>query len=772
MTAVDGTVDEYQLPIAMFDNKDDNRPDQHVLDWPKFVRGMCQHRERSNKDGPAFSPVTYLPGTTRGKANVDKVYALVLDVDHHGEPPWDLLARWEYVGHTTFQHTPEAPRWRVVAPLSRPVSGADWPAFWLKANAYFGACVDPQTKDSSRIFYFPSCPPGAEHLVRTNHGAALDPDELPEVPVYEPPKRERSTTSPNQAYLAGWARRFGVAKAEELARMPSESGRNAACNRAAYTLAGLAADPIHDLTEQWILDALVDACHSNGLIADDGERSVLATINSGLEDGRLRPWSPADQDPLLPTRPYERRYSAPADSFRASELRLHAVRMSDVQEEAIQWLWRGWLARGKLSLLMGPPGLGKSLITHWLSARVSTGGEWPDSGECEQAAAIVFTIEDSLGDTVKPRLIAAGAHMDRVIAVRGVVNPKASLDERMFTLEEHLSLLEDIVTEEGASLVVMDPISAYLGPNVNAHREADVRRILGPLSLVAERTGAAVLNVIHLNKAKDRDALDRATGSVAFPAVSRIVMGVVADPLDEDNRRRLLLPLKCNIAQKPLGIGYRIERAPGALLPRVSEDDLPPILIWDDGGVIDDAAQALDRGSLMERNATEECVAALIQIFDANDGERMLATMGLRQLKDAGVSTSGSVLTNAKKQLGIRSIMDRSTRAWYWHPPRVMSPRAGAPPRANDPTECANVPPHSPSSITSPSVQSVDSVRATRGRAREGSEREIKLCPRCKQHMDAEVYPTHLPCTDMTGLPEGLCPIHRKLFELHECDAL
>lgn len=718
------TISDFSLPIVTFTSKDDTQPSALVLDWPRFVRGMCRHLERENKDGPAFSPVTYREGTTRGKANVETVHALVLDIDHAGEPPWQLLERWAYVGHTTFQHTPEAPRWRVVIPLARPVSGADWPNVWLRASSYFGGCLDPATKDSSRIFFFPSCRPGAPHLVRQQHGELLDPDELPEVPVYAPPPRINNTTA--RTYLGGWAARFAQAKCDELALMPRDSGRNSACNRTAHLLAGLVADPSHDLGEDVVRDMLMEACARNGLVADDGERQCLATIESGFESGVMRPWSPADRDQLLGTRKYQRTYEQP-QAVDIRTLRLDVVRMSDVEVEPIKWLWRGRLARGKLTLLMGDPGLGKSLITHWLAALTSTGGEWPDGGVCERSAAIVFTLEDALADTVKPRLVAAGANMERVIAVRGVVDQKASLDARMFALEEHIALLEELVVDEGASLVVMDPVSSYLGANVNTHKETDVRRVLSMLGQMAERTGVAVLMVIHLNKGKDVAALNRATGSVAFPAVSRIVLGVVPDPNDdEDGHRRLLLPLKCNVARMPAGLGYRIESAPSqGVLARVEEQDRPPILVWDDEPVLDDMSLALDRGSVQDRTATEEAVQALAQIFKNNGNQPIPASDVLRQLRDSGISISGSVQIAAKKQLGIRSRQDGQRGPWFWLPPtkkslaRARASHLTEPQKERNHSEPSGTQEAQPdaSSFPQESLHSLDSNPQTRARA-------------------------------------------------------
>jgi hypothetical protein len=292
-------VTEVTIPVAVFESKDDNRPIRFDLSWESLADRLCRYDERPTKDGRAWSPVTYRPGTTRGKDNVEQVHALVLDIDHN-ELPTHLLNGLEYVAHTTFSHSESDPRWRVVLPLTRPVEGEDWPNFWLRANAYFGGCVDPQTKDRSRIFYLPSCLPGALHETKQHHGLLLDPSSLPEVPQYQPPEltsRRNGTiyTVANDG-LIQWAQRFAAAKLDELAAMPPNSGRNSACNRVAFMLAGLVADGRHGLDTSWVEQQLFDACQRNNLVFEDGERSVRVTINSGITAGVGRPWSPADRD--------------------------------------------------------------------------------------------------------------------------------------------------------------------------------------------------------------------------------------------------------------------------------------------------------------------------------------------------------------------------------------------------------------------------------------------------------------------------------------------
>lgn len=148
--------------------------------WTRLKDRLVQHGEREYKDGPGWSPTRYASGATRAKGNVLGVSALVLDVDHH-DLPYDQLDGYAWVAHTTYSHDRNDPRWRVVVPLSQPVSAHDWPEFISRAYAHFGGVADEQCKDASRFYYLPSHPIGAEYHTEQQGGRALDPDELPPV---------------------------------------------------------------------------------------------------------------------------------------------------------------------------------------------------------------------------------------------------------------------------------------------------------------------------------------------------------------------------------------------------------------------------------------------------------------------------------------------------------------------------------------------------------------------------------------------------------------
>jgi hypothetical protein len=239
-----------------------------------------------------WSPTRYADGmTSRSNAGVESVSCLVFDCDRV-EPDWARLERYWYLAHTTYQHTPERPRWRVVLPLAVPVPAGEWALTWRRAHAALCPETDPNCKDASRQYYLPSHPPGAQPEGRCHEGRLLDPATLPELPpepkrpgcrllapgavLREATERDRRRA---EAYMDGVVR--------NLARMAPDSGRNAALNGAAWTLGHWVAAGAID--QAAVEDALYAAAEQNGLVADDGQRQCWATIRSGLSKGLQQP---------------------------------------------------------------------------------------------------------------------------------------------------------------------------------------------------------------------------------------------------------------------------------------------------------------------------------------------------------------------------------------------------------------------------------------------------------------------------------------------------
>ena len=752
------------IPVSVFESKDDNRPVEHRLPWASLADRLCRYDERQTKDGKAWSPVTYKPGTTRGKANVDQVYLLVLDFDH-AVVDWKLIENFEYCGHTTYQHTREAPRWRIIVLLERPIGGQDWPEFWLRAQAFFGGCVDPTTKDSSRIFYLPSCPPGSDHEVCRHHGQALDPDSLPAVPQYAPTPRVTSEPHAYRRYLGHWAARFCQHLADTLSLMPRESGRNSACNRAAYTLAGLVADEQHDLSVDTITQVLFEACLRNRLVEEDGERSVRATITSGLEDGLQRPWSPSDRD-LLPNnvRPFVGRTQV--EELITDVDLLDMVAMETIESEEVEWLWYGRLARGKLCVMAGDPGLGKSLVTLHCAAVVSKGLEWPDGALSQQGSVIVMSAEDDAGDTIRPRLDAAGADASQVHLLRGVYNKRGDSDSRIVQLQTDMQLLKHAIASVDAKLVIIDPLNAYLS-GVDSHKASEVRAVLAPLAKIAGETGAAVLLVMHLNKGTSLNALYRAGGSVDFVAAARCMLSVAID--NDDPERRLLVCSKLNIAQRPPSLGFRI------VASEIARVTSPPILHWDVEPVSIDPMQAFAQSSTSEeRWQRNKIIEVLAELFG---GGNELPLPELKQhMREAGLGTSDKALRGALERMGAQwrrnGYQTGSYVVWYLPAQSAYFSPTSPVPKNDILGEVEKTRPTSPSSPGPPSFPTSPSFSTYFKYTREGNEEnEVRLCPHCQAHFTLEGFQAHLLGLG-EGLPEDTCPIHRVSFDEHDCELL
>ena len=229
------------------------------------------------------------------------------------------------------------------------------------------------------------------------------------------------------------------------------------------------------------------------------------------------------------------------------------VCLSDVEPEEVEWLWPDRIPRGKFSIIAGDPGLGKSFLTLDLAARVSTGRELPDGSPGVKGTVVLLSAEDGLADTIRPRLDALGADVSAVHCLEAVRDADG---EHPFSLSRDLPALEQAIEMTGAMLVAIDPFSAYLGGGTDSYKDSEVRRVLAPLAKLAERLGVAIVGVIHLSKSADRKAIHRALGSVAFTAAARSSLGVAKDP--EDEQRRFLVTIKCNLAPEAPALAYRL----------------------------------------------------------------------------------------------------------------------------------------------------------------------------------------------------------------------
>lgn len=239
---------------------------------------------------------------------------------------------------------------------------------------------------------------------------------------------------------------------------------------------------------------------------------------------------------------------------------VRSTRVADVKAERVRWLWPGRLPRGKLVAFDGDPSLGKSTLSLDLAARVSTGSPMPgETVATEGAGAVVLlSAEDGIGDTIRPRLEAAGADLTLVHVLTEVLDTddEGKVTARPPSIPDDVARLEALVISTGAVLVVVDVLNAYLGARVDGHRDQDVRRALHRLAAMAERTGAVVVVIRHLNKSAGGNALYRGGGSIGIIGAARAGLIVAVDP--DDETRRVLAVTKSNLAAMPTALAYRL----------------------------------------------------------------------------------------------------------------------------------------------------------------------------------------------------------------------
>ena len=222
------------------------------------------------------------------------------------------------------------------------------------------------------------------------------------------------------------------------------------------------------------------------------------------------------------------------------------IRMSDVELTPVEWLWKPYLPFGKLSVLQGNPGEGKTYFAMHLAAACTNGKLLPNMERMEPFNVIYQTAEDGLGDTVKPRLIEAGADLDRVLVIDDSDVQLTLSDER----------IEKAIIENNARLVIIDPIQAYLGADVDMNRANEVRPIFMRLGQIAQRTGCAILLIGHLNKAAGMQSLQRGLGSIDIAAAVRSVLFI--GKLKHDPTMRILTHEKSSLAPPGASLAFSL----------------------------------------------------------------------------------------------------------------------------------------------------------------------------------------------------------------------
>lgn len=377
---------------------------------------------------------------------------------------------------------------------------------------------------------------------------------------------------------------------------------------------------------------------------------------------------------LAAARPLPAWPGPPAAPLAADAKRPEAIitRLSEVTPEPLDWLWSGYIPAAMLTILDGDPGLGKSLLTLDLAARVTRGWPMPDNPGAaarQPRGAVLLSAEDDLARTIRPRLDAAGADAERV-AVVGLRERDGTTREPAITAVDLLAV-EQAIQAVDATLLVIDPLVAYLSDDVNANRDHDVRRALALLAGLAERTGAAVVAVRHLRKAGADNPLYRGGGSIGIIGAARAGLLVARDPDDPSGDRRVLAATKSNLGPLPPSLAFALEAAPGAAQPRLA-------WLGESSRRAADLLAFVDRS---ERSALDEASDFLRELL--REGS-VPATEVRAEAAAAGIAVR--TLDRAKERLGVRSVRPAGfTGPWHWELPRSYIATEGrTSPDAND----------------------------------------------------------------------------------------
>jgi hypothetical protein len=323
------------------------------------------------------------------------------------------------------------------------------------------------------------------------------------------------------------------------------------------------------------------------------------------------------------------------------------VALSQVTPERLHWLSPGRLAAGKITILDGDPGLGKSTLLCEFAARISRGDPLPGGEVAPPRPVVLMSAEDDLYDTIRPRIDAAGGDTRRVIAFSTLLSAGVPV-----AIPDDVHILEGIIAPTNAALLVIDPLVAFLSPRHNVNSDQAVRQAFHSLKGLAERTGAAIVAVRHLNKSMSGNPLYRGGGSIGIIGAARCGLLLAADP--DDPERRILAATKGNLGRPPPSLAFRLVAPPGSHVARVVWDGESQ---WQGDQLLRESISGVAPRSLLAE-AQEWLRAALA------DGPRPAREI-LRDASEAGIGRN--LLYAARKLEGVRIGKERVAGGrWVW----------------------------------------------------------------------------------------------------------
>lgn len=308
------------------------------------------------------------------------------------------------------------------------------------------------------------------------------------------------------------------------------------------------------------------------------------------------------------------------------------IKMSEIQAQEVKWLWYPFIPFGKLTIVQGDPGDGKTTMILNLAARLSKGGCFEEgAGVVEPMKVIYQTAEDGLADTVKPRIEKAGADCEQILVIDESDKSLSMIDER----------IEEALKTTGAKMLILDPIQAYLGGGMDMNRANEAREMTKRLGALADKYGCAIILIGHMNKAAGNKAAYRGMGSIDFYAVARSVL--LVGRVEGEPNVRAMVQIKNNLAEFGHSKAFRLS---------------------DDGfewmGDYEITADEVLGGITPKANKLERAKALLIDLAETSNMMQSEEIMEIAKEEDISKRT----METAKKELGIRAT--KINNAWYW----------------------------------------------------------------------------------------------------------
>jgi RecA-family ATPase len=330
-------------------------------------------------------------------------------------------------------------------------------------------------------------------------------------------------------------------------------------------------------------------------------------------------------------------------------------RLSQYETENVTWMWNPYLPNGKLVIIEGHPGLGKSTLTCEIASIATLGKMFPCGTINQPMDVLMLAVEDAPSDTIKPRVLASGGDVERIHFLEGIKwETETNDDTADLSSQLDIEAIRDAIRLHKVGLVIIDPLMAMIGGRKDAHKDQDVRQITTPLTKLAQDENVTIVCIRHLTKGGSTQAILRGSGSIGFAGSARVVVLVAKDPQDEN--KRVLATVKNNLAPIQASLSFQIT------------NDLE-----NKAGKIEWLGKSQFGADELLQTTNEDEKSALNEAIDFLLEELRLGAKSAKAITDTAnnCNIADRTLKRAKKQLGVISEKSSSgfAEGWNWRLP-------------------------------------------------------------------------------------------------------